>query len=252
MPTATNNNTTPTRRSALGFSLAAFAAGLTVPALASASPTEGVASTDTLGADAELIALCNQLLVNETELWLLTDHDEYASDFGPNCARYEQLADERNRLTELIDECEHPVGAAGHIAMARVALAWVERDHENNVRCNDFCEEVMFKLAEGVAAGFIWPPRPGSCSTAHWAPPTSPKELAERRAAYEARAAKIDAKIEAERLAQESESLRRAAPSLLTDDELREKAKVSQEFADITNAMNAEALAEMARRGLSA
>jgi hypothetical protein len=34
MPTATNHYTTPTRRSALGFSTAALTAGLTVPALA--------------------------------------------------------------------------------------------------------------------------------------------------------------------------------------------------------------------------
>jgi hypothetical protein len=40
-------HTTPTRRSAIGFSLAAFAAGLTVPVLASATEP-----------DAELIRLC--------------------------------------------------------------------------------------------------------------------------------------------------------------------------------------------------
>jgi hypothetical protein len=46
MPTATQTNTTPARRSADGFSLAAFTAGLTVPALA-AQPNP----------DAELIAI---------------------------------------------------------------------------------------------------------------------------------------------------------------------------------------------------
>jgi hypothetical protein len=76
------------------------------------------------------------------------------------------------------------VDAAGHIAMARVAVA-------------------------------------------------SPNEIVGHRAAYEARTARIDAKIEAERLARESEALRRATPSFLTDDELREKRKVSQEFAVI-------------------
>jgi hypothetical protein len=43
--------TTPTRRSAIGFSLAAFAAGLTVPALASAAEP-----------DAKLTKLCDQLV----------------------------------------------------------------------------------------------------------------------------------------------------------------------------------------------
>jgi hypothetical protein len=46
MPTATQTPTTPTRRAAIGFSLAAFAAGLATPALAS-----------TPNPDAELIAL---------------------------------------------------------------------------------------------------------------------------------------------------------------------------------------------------
>jgi hypothetical protein len=36
MPTATNTHTTPTRRSALGFSVAAIVAGFTVPAIAGA------------------------------------------------------------------------------------------------------------------------------------------------------------------------------------------------------------------------
>ena len=46
MQTATQPHTTPTRRSAIGFSLAAMAAGLTVPVLASAGDP-----------DAELIAI---------------------------------------------------------------------------------------------------------------------------------------------------------------------------------------------------
>ena len=44
-------NQSPTRRSAIGFSLAAMAAGLTVPVLASAA-----------NPDADLIALCDQLV----------------------------------------------------------------------------------------------------------------------------------------------------------------------------------------------
>jgi hypothetical protein len=48
MPTATNNHTTPTRRTALGFSAAAFVAGLTTPTLARGVP---------LSPDAELIRL---------------------------------------------------------------------------------------------------------------------------------------------------------------------------------------------------
>jgi hypothetical protein len=47
MPTATSTHTTPTRRSALRFSVAAITAGLTASALAAAP-----------GADADLLALC--------------------------------------------------------------------------------------------------------------------------------------------------------------------------------------------------
>ena len=46
----------------LGAGLAAFAASLVVPVLAIASPTEGISSIDTLGADAELIALCAEYI----------------------------------------------------------------------------------------------------------------------------------------------------------------------------------------------
>ena len=68
---------TTTRRGALQFSVAALFAGSTAPA-----PASAVAAPDT-----ELATLCNQLVVLETELWLLPEHDEHAPDFGPNHAR---------------------------------------------------------------------------------------------------------------------------------------------------------------------
>jgi hypothetical protein len=57
MPTATQIPTTPTRRSAIGFSLAAFAAGLTVPVLASAAES-----------DAKLIAFAATLRENNATI----------------------------------------------------------------------------------------------------------------------------------------------------------------------------------------
>ena len=72
---------------------------------------------------------------DETELWLLAEHDEHAPDFGPNHARYEQLIDERDRLMELISECQSPTDQAGIVAMARAAMTWTERDHEGIVVC---------------------------------------------------------------------------------------------------------------------
>jgi hypothetical protein len=110
----------------------------------------------------------------------------------------------------------------------------------------------LVQVAQGVAAGFIWPPRPGSCSTAHWVPPTSVREVAKHRSDWEAQRAQIDAKIQAEKEAKQAEARRRSTPSLLTDDELRQQAKASREWAAIANEMNAKALGEMGRRGLIA
>jgi hypothetical protein len=148
--TQANYASANTRRSALGFSLAALAAGLTVPAIAAS----GVMRRP----DAELIDLCDQLVAAETEQYLLGEHDEHASDFGPNNSRYEQLSNERERLVEMIDECQSSTTPAGHVAMARAALTWAQYDDNWEPLCDDFREELMVKLAQGVAAGFVWPP----------------------------------------------------------------------------------------------
>ena len=103
-----------------------------------------------------------------------------------------------------------------------------------------------------TSVGFVWPPRPGDCSTARWAPPTSAREVAEHRAAYEAEMAQIDAKIQAKKLAEEAERHRRDTPSLMTDEELRGQMRASRRFMASINKINAELSAEMARRGLEA
>jgi hypothetical protein len=200
----------------------------------------------------KLAALCNQLVAIETELWLLPEHDEHAPDFGPNHARYEQLIDERDRLMELISECQPSTDAAGIAAIARAAMTWTERDHDGLAVYDDFGEEMMFKLAAGVAAGFVWPPRPGDCSTARWAPPTSAREVAEHRAAYEAEMASIKVKAEAKREAAKAECDQLEVPSLLTDDELRNQVKLSRKFRARAEQIHGELADEMARRGLEA
>jgi hypothetical protein len=194
----------------------------------------------------------HQLVAIETELWLLPEHDDYAPDFGPNHARYQQLGAEQKRLMGLISECQPPTDAAGIAAMARVAMTWTERDSDGLAICSDFGEEMMLKLAEGTATGFVWPPRPGDCSTALWAPPASPKEIAEHQAGHRARIAQIDAEIQAKKLAEEAERHRRNTPSLLTDDELRGQMGASRRLVAVANEVNAELSAEVARRGLEA
>lgn len=233
--------TTPTRRSAMRFSLAALTAGLTVPVLAAPSPSR----------DAALIDLCDRLIAVETEECLLVKHDEHAPDYGPNHARYNEVIGERERLEGLIEDCEPPVTTDGFAAVARAALTWVTRDSDGEIRYQDLGENILIKLAEGVAAGFIWPPRPGSCSTAHWAPPTSPQEIAEHHAAHDARMASIDAKIKADKEAREAEFERSMTPSLMTDEKLLAQTKVAWKFKALTDQRAAELEAEMARRGLA-
>jgi hypothetical protein len=239
MRSATPTNTTPTRRSAMRLSLAALTAGMAAPA---------IARTKT-GMDAGLIALCDQFVANETERHLLCEHDEYAPDFGPNHARYKQLGNEQAHLIDVIEECQSPTTPAGHAAMARAALTWVSRDPEGNVHCGDFADELMVKIAQGLTPGFVWPPRPGSCSTAHWAPPPSPQEIAENHAAHAAWMASIDAETQAKKLAKEAESRRRDTPSLMTDDELRGQIKASRAIRAVSDRICAELDDEMARRG---
>ncbi|WP_158927060.1 hypothetical protein [Acidisphaera sp. S103] len=243
MPTATNTPTTPTRRSAIGFSLAAMAAGLTVPALASAAKPD---------ADAKLIALYDQFVSLQTEWFLLQDHDEHAPDFGPNHARYEQVCDEQNRAADLIDKCGSPTTLAGCAAMARAALTWATINVEGNIECDNLFEELMVRVAEGVAAGFVWPPRPGSCSTAHWAPPTSAREVAEHRAARDAKMAELDAKVQAVEDDKAAEARRSVMPALMTDDKLRERLEGARGIGAVSDQIIRGYTDELARRGLAA
>jgi hypothetical protein len=94
------------------LSTAALFAGIATPANASTKPS----------LDAGLIDLCDQFVANETERYLLMDHDEYAPDSGPNNARYEQLGNEQDRLIEMIGACQSSTIPAGHAAMARASL----------------------------------------------------------------------------------------------------------------------------------
>jgi hypothetical protein len=235
-------STTPTRRGALKSTAAALFAGAAI------SPT--LASAALPNPDAELIALCDRFVSLQTEWHLLMEHDKWVSDFGPNNARYEHLDDEKSRLSEMIEEHQSPTTPAGCAALARAALTSVTLDHEGNIRCDTNFEELLVRVAQGVAIGFVWPPRPGSCSTAHWSPPASPKELAEHQAARRAHMAQIDAEIQADKLADAAERQRRGTPSLMTEDELRGQMRYSLGFRARADQMVTEASVELARRGL--
>jgi hypothetical protein len=230
-----------TRRAALGG--ASLVGLLGIPAALSAPPS-------TANPDAELIALCDQYVSLQTEWHLRMNHDEWVSDFGPNNARYEHLDNEKSRLSEMFEEHQSPTTPAGYAAMARAALTSVTLDHEGNFQCDTSFEELLVRVAKGVAVGFVWPPRPGSCSKAHWAPPTSPKQIAEHQAGRRAHMAQIDAEIRAKKLAEAAERQRRDMPSFMTDEELRGQLRTSRRWMASLNKADAELSGEMARRGL--
>jgi hypothetical protein len=244
MPT----DTIPTRRRAL-FGAAAITSLLTAPALAR---VVAPADADTPpGADAELIALCDEFVSVEIERALLYQYDESAPDFGPNNPHYEQLGDETTRLTEAIEAREPPTTAAGCAAMARAALTWANRDVDGAIMVNDTFDVLVLKVLDGMTPGFVFPPLPGSCSTAHWLPPTSAAEIAEHAAEHAKKWAAASEKIAAEKAAKEAEDERQSTPGLLSDDELLGQWKASQFFRKLADVCDAGLADEMARRGLA-
>jgi hypothetical protein len=102
MPTAIKDHITPTRRSALGFSVAAIVAGFTVPAIASLVPA-------TSGPDAELHRLCAEF------------HREHALVYLESG----DLAEKAQRRRWLVSDQIQGIIAqtpAGRVAKAKVAI----------------------------------------------------------------------------------------------------------------------------------
>lgn len=146
--------------------------------------------------DAALIDLCNQFVANETERHLLFEHDNYAMDFGPNNARYEELNADQDRTIGMIEKCKAPVTPAGQAAIARAAVTWLD---DPSTKGDDVGKDLLYKLAEGLTADFVWPPRPGSCSTAHWVDPPSQDEIDRYNADQRAWVASVDADVRAKK-----------------------------------------------------
>jgi hypothetical protein len=78
---ATNTNTTPTRRSALGFSAAALFAGLTAPAIAASASTKPSAHDP----DADLLALCAEAARCEARIRHIDQHGVPEEDCDQAC-----------------------------------------------------------------------------------------------------------------------------------------------------------------------
>jgi hypothetical protein len=145
MQATTTKPTTPTRRSAIGFSLAAFAAGLTVPILASASPTEGVGESPTLGVDAELIALCAEFQRVHTEWY--ANPNEFSDE-------WEEIGYRRSAVTDRIVNIAAK-SDAGRVAKARVALTVLHEQEPHPDRRDSLIAIVyaaLLDIAGSVAA----------------------------------------------------------------------------------------------------
>jgi hypothetical protein len=111
MPTATQPPTTPTRRSALGFSAAALLSGLMAPVLA--SPADP---------DAELIALCAEFDRQNEIVETVPIASE--ADFGG----FEVAMDKRWKVSNEIEDIV-PLTGAGLKAKAEIALALLEENY---------------------------------------------------------------------------------------------------------------------------
>jgi hypothetical protein len=117
----------PTDRTALHFNVAAFAAGLTTPALASAPD-----------ADAELIPLCDRIVQNEAKqadlFATISNDDELTAALDPLALQ------QRDMLTQ-IEQIEGPTTMAGARAMARTALALMPRGPDGDLEVGNEPED---------------------------------------------------------------------------------------------------------------
>jgi hypothetical protein len=139
MSQATQTPTTPTRRSAIGFSLAA---GLTAPALASEAEPE-----------AELIRLCDLFTQNEGKQANLyvTVHDERERDLA-----LEPLSVEWRGLLDQIERMDGPTTMAGAKAMARAAIATTPRNIDGDLEVDGDPESwFLISIAQFLAGSVV-------------------------------------------------------------------------------------------------
>jgi hypothetical protein len=143
MSQAINEHSTPTRRSALGFSAAAIVAGFTIPALAGAT-----------GPDAELIALCNRLVTTERELLAIyglrkTQEDEKRSEHLLDALFTEQTA-----IVDRIQGMPDAATVNGLRSMARASLAIAPKRHNGSAYFEGGdAEGLAFVIARILGAG---------------------------------------------------------------------------------------------------
>jgi hypothetical protein len=142
MPTAKNDHT-PTRRSALGFSAAALAAGLTVPALAASSSP-----------DAGLIRLSAEAVTWKAEFDALHATRKTVEQERQTEAQLDALFQWQFALMGKITAACPPSTMAGIAALARASLAFAMLDdggepYFEGGEAEDFALVVVRALANG-------------------------------------------------------------------------------------------------------
>jgi hypothetical protein len=131
------------RRSAIGLSFAAIAAGLVTPGLATAASS-----------DAAIIALCNRLVALDDECNAITaltlmieDEDRVEPDIIA-------IEDRRDAAVEELERLGPPTTLAGIKAMARASLAThSHKNSDNEIIAEDGGHWLALAVCECLAAG---------------------------------------------------------------------------------------------------
>jgi hypothetical protein len=141
MQATTKTNTTSTRRGALGLFGSAIAAGLAVPALASAaaSPDEAIIST------------CNELIDLRRQIEAVGEQCRTVADEGRAERKMSALVDRQDRLEERLPDLPKPTSPEGVRALARVAFArWYLVDEKGRKYASEFDEWLSLSVVELV------------------------------------------------------------------------------------------------------
>jgi hypothetical protein len=142
MPMANSELITVSRRTALGFSVAAFAAGF-VPVIARAAAP-----------DAAIVKTCAALLALDSEFEELHDRRLTIEDEHRTEPELVALTDRRTEIEDRLSDMGSPTTPAGAKAMALVAVSRWQRDYEGGGICvSDFDEWVALTVVEYVAGG---------------------------------------------------------------------------------------------------
>jgi hypothetical protein len=143
MSQAINEHSTPTRRSALGFSAAAIVAGFTIPGLAGpANP------------DAELIVLADRLVTTERELLAIYGLRKTREDEKRTEHLLDALFTEQNAIVDRIQEMPDAATVDGLRAMARASLAMAPKRPDGSTHFDGGnAEDLAFEIARILGAG---------------------------------------------------------------------------------------------------